>query len=100
MRYYCFLYIGCFTLLFLSGAHGEFTNASGHDSQATLESAAIANANQGQDTIDAATTGDQISVATELDAIRLEVIEFRRLMVVVSGAFFGFLCMEYLFKWV
>jgi len=95
----------CIALLFLSGISGvakaEFTNASGHDSQATLEATALTQPDNGKTQIAADIAAPNLSTsATELDAIRLEIVELRRFMVLLGGMFFAFKIMEYLFKWV
>jgi hypothetical protein len=62
-----------------------------------LDGCGMVNGDSGQITIVNA-EGGLVSSATELDAIRLEIIELRRFVVIIGGIFFGWLVMVYLFR--
>jgi hypothetical protein len=81
--------IGAAIFSSLSSSRAEFVNPETRDSQAALEAVAFVGADSGQAAIAAASPGDTISTATELDAIRLEIIMLRRFTVILGGIFFG-----------
>jgi hypothetical protein len=75
----------------------EFVNPSGNNSQAALEATSVVGGDSGQAAIEAA-EGGLVTSAAELDAIRLEIIELRRFVVIIGGIFFGWICMAQLFR--